>query len=228
MAKIQITGIEVNVRSGPSLDFNIVGKARQGEEYPWLHTATDIKDPIYKWHATNKGWLRSDLSKVVADGATGVLSGSAGLFWPRPCDGSVTWDFKPAEGHRGIDIWSDPPSLIYGIPGATVHRTFHCIECGSEPNKQAELGNFSKERGYGFGNYVVLHKDGYYVMYAHLQSIYVEPGQVLDQVFWSTAIGKMGQSGNADGWHLHLEVRTNDKFDTSTNGLVNPRKVFAI
>lgn len=223
--KIRITGFEVNMRSGPGLDFNIVGRGRQGEEYDWLMTASDLKDPSFKWFGSAKGWTRSDLSQVVkvSTGQTGSLGGST--LWPRPCAGRITWDYNPPE-HLGIDIWADPPTMVYGIVGARVHRVFRCTACGSDPTKQFKLGDFSRERGWGFGNYVVLEKDGIYVVYAHLQ--YIDDHVVEGQTFREGPLGRMGMSGNANGWHLHLEVRDNPNFDKSMKGIIDPRKVFAL
>ncbi|MFD4502770.1 M23 family metallopeptidase [Streptomyces sp. NPDC058457] len=60
--------------------------------------------------------------------------------------------------------------------------------------------------GDGFGNQVVLHHpDGYYTQYAHLSVITVRRGQ---RVSVGQRIGAAGATGNADGPHLHFEVRT--------------------
>ncbi|MEU2420224.1 M23 family metallopeptidase [Streptomyces sp. NPDC007851] len=60
--------------------------------------------------------------------------------------------------------------------------------------------------GDGFGNQVVLrHPDGYFTQYAHLSVINVRPGQ---EVSTGQRIGAAGATGNADGPHLHFEVRT--------------------
>ncbi|MFG2955749.1 peptidoglycan DD-metalloendopeptidase family protein [Streptomyces sp. NPDC048291] len=60
--------------------------------------------------------------------------------------------------------------------------------------------------GDAFGNQVVLrHPDGYYTQYAHLSVINVRRGQ---RVSTGQRIGAAGSTGNADGPHLHFEVRT--------------------
>ncbi|MGW3129533.1 peptidoglycan DD-metalloendopeptidase family protein [Streptomyces sp. NPDC001076] len=87
--------------------------------------------------------------------------------------------------HTGQDFAVDAGTPVYAVgPGRVVAAT-----CGD-----------------GFGNQVVLrHPDGYYTQYAHLSVINVRPGQ---RVSVGQRIGAAGSSGNADGPHLHFEVRT--------------------
>lgn len=63
------------------------------------------------------------------------------------------------------------------------------------------------ERGYealGFGHYVrVRHNYGFYTKYAHLDTVYVEEGDVVTQ---GQRLGTMGSSGLSTGPHLHFEV----------------------
>ena len=58
-----------------------------------------------------------------------------------------------------------------------------------------------------WGNYVLVkHGNGYHTRYAHLKSgIPVKKGQIVDE---NTVLGIMGDSGNANGRHLHFEVAT--------------------
>jgi hypothetical protein len=59
----------------------------------------------------------------------------------------------------------------------------------------------------GWGNLVVLeHTEGYSTFYAHLDVISVEPGV---KVTVGQAIGKVGNTGQSTGPHLHYEVRLN-------------------
>lgn len=58
--------------------------------------------------------------------------------------------------------------------------------------------------GSSYGKHVLLKQDdGYYSLYAHLQSISVKIGQ---RVHLQTKLGVMGDTGNANGAHLHLEL----------------------
>ena len=66
-----------------------------------------------------------------------------------------------------------------------------------------------------YGNSIrIQHDDGYVTLYAHLDELLVEVG---DMVYQGQLIGKMGQTGAAYGVHLHFEVR----IGSST---VNPNK----
>ena len=61
----------------------------------------------------------------------------------------------------------------------------------------------------GYGQSVVVeHAPGLRTRYAHLSSIEVIPGQVLED---GSPVGKVGQSGRATGPHLHFEVLANGK-----------------
>jgi len=60
----------------------------------------------------------------------------------------------------------------------------------------------------GYGNYVVIqHDDGTLsTLYAHCSSVSVKVGQRVEQ---GDVIGKVGNTGNSTGPHLHFEVRKN-------------------
>lgn len=61
----------------------------------------------------------------------------------------------------------------------------------------------SKKSG-DYGNYIVIiSDDGYFVLYAHLDSRAVSAG---DRVAVGTKIGVAGNTGNSTGRHLHIEV----------------------
>lgn len=60
----------------------------------------------------------------------------------------------------------------------------------------------------GYGNHVIVDlPGGYKVIYAHLKDINVSAGQQLSA---AQVLGSMGRSGQADGVHLHFEVRGPD------------------
>lgn len=66
-------------------------------------------------------------------------------------------------------------------------------------NEKGSTGNRS------YGNCVKIeHRDGYTTLYAHLSKVYVKKGQIVEQ---GQVIGKMGDTGNAYGVHLHFELR---------------------
>ena len=59
-----------------------------------------------------------------------------------------------------------------------------------------------------YGNHLrILHPDGCETRYAHLQYLYVRPGEVVQA---GQVLGTAGQTGRATGAHLHLELWQHD------------------
>jgi murein DD-endopeptidase MepM/ murein hydrolase activator NlpD len=89
--------------------------------------------------------------------------------------------------HEGIDI----PARR----GTPVHasRSGHVIYAGN--------------RIRGYGNMVIVrHADSFSSVYAHLSKIDVKKGQFVSR---GQAVGRVGQTGHAHGYHLHFEIRDN-------------------
>ena len=56
----------------------------------------------------------------------------------------------------------------------------------------------------GYGNTILIdHKDGYYTVYAHLGTILVREGQIVEA---GEVIARVGQSGTLEGPRLHFEI----------------------
>lgn len=118
---------------------------------------------------------------------------SSGRFlWPMELSTrAVTSEFgvrggrgKSREFHRGLDI-----SAPRGTPVRAV-----------APGVVTVAGD-----GGGYGHYVVVdHGQGLSTLYAHLLDFAVRRG---DRVAAGVALGRVGKSGNATGYHLHFEVR---------------------
>lgn len=65
------------------------------------------------------------------------------------------------------------------------------------------------EEDKGWGKLVVIeHEDGYASVYAHLSEIEVESGTMIEK---GGVIGRVGNTGQSTGPHLHYEVRQNGK-----------------
>jgi murein DD-endopeptidase MepM/ murein hydrolase activator NlpD len=108
--------------------------------------------------------------------------GSGAFVWP--ASGSITQRFW--NGHRAIDVGS----------------------WNGSPVKAADSGYVAIAGGGwngGYGNYVVVdHGNGYISLYAHLNSVFVRPGE---NVVRGQQLGTVGNTGNSTGPHLHFEIR---------------------
>ena len=108
--------------------------------------------------------------------------GSGTFSWP--ASGSVTQQYW--NGHRAIDIGSWTGSPVKATDSGYV------IAAGGGWNG-------------GYGNHVIIdHGNGFTTLYAHLNSIYVRPGE---NVARGQQIGAIGNTGNSTGPHLHFEIR---------------------
>lgn len=110
------------------------------------------------------------------------VKGSSSFIWPT--SGIITQ--YPVWYHMGVDIANNVAPPILASDTGTV--TFAgCIQ-------------------YGYGcNIVIDHGNGYQSLYAHLSSIGVSPGQVVNK---GQQIGVMGSTGRSTGTHLHFEIRS--------------------
>ena len=107
-----------------------------------------------------------------------------------PTEGTLTSDFgsrlSPTTGqpgfHYGLDIAADEGVVIGAFADGTVR----------------EVGESD------YGNYLIVdHADGFSTLYAHCSSISAAVG---DEVKCGEEIARVGQTGNATGPHLHLEI----------------------
>lgn len=127
--------------------------------------------------------VKSPVTQVVARG-TKELVGSGQFIWP--VSGHVTSLFGSRGGHAGIDICAPQGTPIYAADGGTV------IQAGWY---------------YGYGQLIIIdHKNGYKTYYGHCSEIDVSVGQSVSR---SQYIGAVGHTGDADGDHVHFEVRLN-------------------
>jgi murein DD-endopeptidase MepM/ murein hydrolase activator NlpD len=130
--------------------------------------------------------------------ALGVLAGCAGARpeaaatvpsgWPLPGDvGVVSSSFGAPRGrstHQGVDFRAPRGTKVIATADGVV--------------------SFAGRSG-DYGRMVVVdHGNGWETRYAHLHRIKVEKG---DRVRRGRKLGTVGHSGNADGNHLHYEVR---------------------
>ncbi len=119
---------------------------------------------------------------------------TSGMFcWPAVNLYKVTSPFGPRRlgNHKGIDISGANASGKLVVAGASGRVVAAGWNTG------------------GYGNYVVIdHGNGIETLYAHMlnNSLMVNPGDVVQR---GQTIGRVGNTGNSFGAHLHFEVRIN-------------------
>ena len=130
--------------------------------------------------------------QITPDAGTVVASGS--FVWP--VGGSITQRF--VWYHKGIDIANKAVPDVLAADSGTV------VIAGWPDNA-------------GYGNRVLIdHGNGYRTLYAHLQAVYVSPGQTVQR---GNRIGRMGSTGRSTGPHLHFEVMLNGAYLNPLNVL---------
>lgn len=105
------------------------------------------------------------------------------------------------ESHSGVDIVTSSESGLTNIVAAKSGIVVYPTEQDRIDFKENEKAATS------YGNYVIIeHVDGNFTLYAHLKenTIKVKAGDVVNQ---GEVIGKMGNSGNSIGPHMHFEIR---------------------
>ncbi|MFQ5631772.1 MAG: M23 family metallopeptidase [bacterium] len=108
---------------------------------------------------------------------------------------------KTRKHHSGIDIKAQKGTVVYASAHGEVVKT-----------------NMDDTSGAGYGHEIVIdHGNGLRTRYAHLDTILVKTGQIVQR--WRV-IGKVGQTGRMTGPVLHYEVHVDGK-------PVNPRKYAA-
>jgi hypothetical protein len=144
---------------------------------------------------------------------------------------TVTIEYRENTGAAGITYWFEagspppppPPPVIWDKPvtsywisqrftGSTFYTNHTGIDLAANRGTRVEAAKNGTviRAGWdttGYGNLVVVdHGDGFKTYYAHLDSITVGVGQVVDI---NTQIGTVGSTGNSTGPHLHFETRLN-------------------
>jgi murein DD-endopeptidase MepM/ murein hydrolase activator NlpD len=112
-----------------------------------------------------------------------------------PVDGRITSRFAPKRLHPILRIYRPHRGLDIAAPSGTAITA-------PAPGRVTRV---AREIGYG----LVVHLDhggGVVTRYAHLKSVQVETGQLVDE---GVQIATVGSSGLATAPHLHYEVRVN-------------------
>jgi murein DD-endopeptidase MepM/ murein hydrolase activator NlpD len=108
--------------------------------------------------------------------------------------GNFGW---PSAGYVSQGYWGGHPAVdIAGWNGSPV---------AAADGGYVVLAGGGWNGGYG-NNVIVDHGNGYTTLYAHLTSVFVNPGETVSK---GQQIGTMGSTGNSTGPHLHFEIRYN-------------------
>ena len=109
---------------------------------------------------------------------------------------TTSWRISAAYGKR-TDPFTGKPAFHQGLDLACAEGTaVRAVQDGV-----VTAAAFSSS----YGNHLcILHPDGCETRYAHLQYLYVRPGEVVRA---GQTLGTVGQTGRATGAHLHLELR---------------------
>ncbi len=111
--------------------------------------------------------------------------GTGTFIWPTPSRLISGYDYNPSI-HPGLDIAGAEGNAVYATDSGVVV--------------------FSGWSEFGYGYLIVLdHGNGWQSAYAHLSAVGVTCGQSVAQ---GTMIGRVGNTGNSSGAHLHFELRS--------------------
>lgn len=110
--------------------------------------------------------------------------------------------YDEEEPHYGVDIVGETAGKIKGADVYPVLKGK--VIAAKDTDPKGEKKNFGKVVMIDHGT---IEGKGYITLYAHLDSIEVNEGDEVDE---NTLIGKVGNTGNSSGYHLHYELREYD------------------
>lgn len=119
--------------------------------------------------------------------------------WAWPTEGVISDLYNTRNGHhKGIDIAGNINEAVYAVDRGVVAKSYY-----SE----------------SYGNVVFIkHSNGLETVYAHLNKRLVKQNEKVEK---EQMIGKMGNTGNSSGVHLHFEIHNKEWTITKKNA-VNP------
>ncbi|WP_249872300.1 M23 family metallopeptidase [Oceanobacillus saliphilus] len=178
----------------------------KGEEKVKQHGKDGTKEVLYSIEKTNgkqtdKEVLQETVTKepvkeIVMKGTKVISStGTGNMVWPA-VGGYISSHVGERWGktHKGIDIARPTNKNILAADNGVI-----------------ESAGYNSG---GYGNKIVInHNNGMKTIYAHLASIDVKVGQVVEK---GSKIGVMGSTGNSTGIHLHFEVYKNGSLQNPT------------
>jgi len=154
------------------------------------YEVTKVNGRVEAKRAVAEQVVEEPVNQVIAKGTKVVAARGTGQFrWPA-IGGYVSSRYGQRGGrmHTGIDI---ARSASYNIVAAD--------------NGRVVFAGWDGAYGYSI---IIDHNNGYRTRYAHLRSIKVRVGQVVER---GQVIGVMGSTGRSTGTHLHFEVIKNGR-----------------
>lgn len=102
--------------------------------------------------------------------------------WQKPVAGILSQAYSYS--HQAIDLAAPLGEAVYPVTGGKV--------------------SLVQYQDWGYGHFIVIdHKNGYQSLYAHLEEINVQTGDIVNK---ETLLGNIGLTGMTTGPHLHLEI----------------------
>lgn len=155
-----------------------------------LATITSMAPALYAKEVTTSATLIQDSDVPIVNSYI-QHTGYAVAGMPNPQFGSYLWVTSThrlsrgfSGGHAGLDVDGEFGDPIYAMTDGVVRDV-------------STAGPY--------GNKIIIdHAGDISTLYAHLQTISVEPGQTISA---GTYLGEMGSTGRSTGSHLHFEVR---------------------
>lgn len=163
----------------------------------------------------------SGSSNTASDG-TSETETSGNVSVPKGYEGKIMYPINSTHsyrgfipgGHKGLDIGEQNGDKIYPVyPGKVLlsgKGKPQCPNSGNDPGCQTLLSRSDNTYFTGDGNAVqIIHNMGggkymiSYYMHMTPNTIKVKEGQ---SVGYGTELGIVGNSGNSNGYHLHLEI----------------------
>lgn len=209
---LPLDGVLHNVRRGDTLESisaeygipiaDIIAYEPNNLEFPYrLYEDTQIMvpgaipDAGFVWNPPSLASIRGNNSADIGGGnANFAVRGTGFHQWPIAAR-NISQGFW--YGHQAIDVIASIGTPVIASDRGTVTWASWNVYC--------------------YGNLVVInHGNGYETFYAHLDSVAVFPGQVVEK---GQYIGASGNTGCSSGPHLHYEIRYNTVRDNPFNYL---------
>lgn len=204
---VKVTTNSLNVRTGPSTAYKIVGSAKLNQAFNYVGVSGG-------WTKITYNGATRYVSSTYVKRYSGSLLSTSSVKMLMPTKGTLTQGYGPASGKYGY----------------TFHNGIDLAAAKGTPVVAAAAGQVITARNYGaYGNHAMirhqLNGQTYITVYAHLNQLKVVNGQTVAR---GAAVGTVGNTGNSFGSHLHFEVHRGSYVysGTSAANSINPYTMF--